>query len=137
LFKENHRADNIYSSWLNDMSFPVKLAKLRKENGLTQQTLADKLDIHVSQLKRYEAGTSQPTLDVLRRIALSLHVSADMLLFDEGDRGPDDDLQLHFEAISKLDPDEKKTVKELLEGMLLKHEAKKVRSLQEQPLKTI
>lgn len=60
-----------------------------------------------------------------------------MLLFGEGDRGPDDDLQLHFEAISKLDPDEKETVKELLEGMLLKHEAKKVRSLQEQPLKTI
>lgn len=66
-----------------------------------------------------------------------MHVSADMLLFGEEDRGPDDDLQLHFEAISKLDPDEKETVKELLEGMLLKHEAKKVRSLQEQPLKTI
>lgn len=40
-------------------------------------------------------------------------------------RGPDDDLKLHLEAISKLDPSEKKTVKELLEGMLLKHEAKK------------
>ncbi len=116
------------------MSFPVKLARLRKENGLTQQVLANKLEIHVSQLKRYEAGTSQPTLDVLRRIALSLHVSADMLLFDKGDRGPDDDLQLHFEAISKLDPDEKRTVKELLECMLLKHEAKKVRSLQNQPI---
>ncbi len=114
------------------MSFPKKLAALRKENGLTQQVLADKLSIHVSQLKRYEAGTSQPTLDVLRKIALSLHVSSDVLLFDEGDRGPDEDLQLHFEAVSKLDPDEKKTIKELLEGMLLKHEAKKVRSLQNQ-----
>lgn len=99
---------------------------------MTQQVLADKLSIHVSQLKRYEAGTSQPTLDVLRKIALFLHVSSDVLLFDEGDRGPDDDLQLHFEAVSKLDPDEKKTIKELLEGMLLKHEAKKVHSLQKQ-----
>ncbi len=79
-----------------------------------------------------QAGTSQPTLDVLSKIALSLHVSSDVLFFDEGDRGPDDDLQLHFEAVSKLDPDEKNTIKELLEGMLLKHEAKKVRSLQKQ-----
>ena len=111
------------------MSFPKKLSALRKESGFTQQVLADKINIHVSQLKRYEAGTSQPTLDVLRKIAISLHVSSDVLLFNEGDRGPDDDLQLHFEAVSKLDPDEKNTIKELLEGMLLKHEAKKVRSL--------
>ncbi|MCK5071082.1 MAG: helix-turn-helix transcriptional regulator [Desulfocapsa sp.] len=112
------------------MSFPKKLAALRKENGLTQQVLANKIDIHVSQLKRYEAWTSQPTLDVLHKIALSLHVSSDVLLFDKGDREPDDDLQLHFEAVSKLDPDEKKTIKELLEGTLLKHEARKVRSLE-------
>lgn len=132
MFIEYCRSNNVYLPRLNSMTFPKKLAALRKENGLTQQVLADKLSIHVSQLKRYEAGTSQPTLDVLRKIALSLHVSSDVLLFDEGDRGPDDDLQLHFEAVSKLDPDEKKTIKELLEGMLLKHEAKKVRSLQNQ-----
>jgi len=132
VFIENYISNNVYLPWLISMTFPKKLAALRKENGLTQQVLADKLSIHVSQLKRYEAGTSQPTLDVLRKIALSLHVSSDVLLFDEGDRGPDDDLQLHFEAVPKLDPDEKKTIKELLEGMLLKHEAKKVRSLQNQ-----
>lgn len=132
MFIENYISNNVYLPWLISMTFPKKLAALRKENGLTQQVLADKLSIHVSQLKRYEAGTSQPTLDVLRKIALSLHVSSDVLLFDEGDRGPDDDLQLHFEAVPKLDPDEKKTIKELLEGMLLKHEAKKVRSLQNQ-----
>ena len=107
------------------MFFPQKLAKLRKQNGLTQQVMADKLGIHVSQLKRYEAGTSQPTLDVFRKIVLALNISADMLLFDK-ERGPDDDLRLHFEAASKLDPDERKTVKDLLEGMLLKHEAKKL-----------
>ncbi len=134
MFIGNFRFNNAHSPWKDNMPFPEKLAMLRKKNSLTQQVLADKLGIHVSQLKRYEAGTSQPTLDVLRKIALSLHVSSDVLLFDKGDRGPDEDLQLHFEAVSKLDPDEKKTIKELLEGMLLKHEAKKVRSLQNQPL---
>jgi hypothetical protein len=59
---------------------------------------------------------SPPTLDLNRKIAIALHVSADKLIFDENEHGPDDDLRLHFEAISKLTPDKKKTVKELLEG---------------------
>ena len=57
----------------------------------------DKSGIQVSQLKRYEAGSSQSTLDVFRKLVLALHISADTLLFDE-ERGPDNDLRLHFEA---------------------------------------
>ncbi len=79
----------------------------------------------MAQIRRYENGTSQPTLDVIRKIAIALHVSADKLIFDENERGPDDDMRLHFEAVSKLTPEEKRTVKELLEGMILKHEAKR------------
>lgn len=106
------------------MAFPQQLADLRKKKGLTQQVMADKLGIHVSQLKRYEKGTSQPTLDVFRKIVLALSVSADTLLFDNN-RGPGEDLRYHFEAVSKLEPDEKNIVKELIEGILLKHDAKR------------
>lgn len=108
-----------------DMDFPERLASLRKEKSLTQKQLGELIGVHVAQIRRYERGTSQPTLDVIRKIAIALHVSADKLIFDENERGPDDDLRLHFEAVSKLTPDEKRTVKELLEGMILKHEAKR------------
>ncbi len=54
-----------------------------------------------------------------------MSVSADMLLFDKNERGPDDDLRLQFEAVSKLPKEEKKIIKALLEGMLIKHEAKR------------
>lgn len=47
-----------------------------------------------------------------------------MLLFDNG-RGPDEDLRFHFEAVSKLPSEEKSVIKELIEGMLLKHDAKR------------
>jgi transcriptional regulator with XRE-family HTH domain len=106
------------------MSFPQNLADLRKKRGFTQQVMADMLGIHVSQLKRYEKGTSQPTLEVFRKIVLALNVSADMLLFDN-ERGPEEDLRFHFEAISKLPSQEKNVIKELIEGMLLKHDAKR------------
>ncbi len=106
------------------MSFPKHLSVLRKEKGFTQQAMAAKLGIHVSQLKRYEKGTSQPTLDVFRKIVLALSVSADSLLF-ENKRGPGEDLHLLFEAVSKLDGEEKMVIRELIEGMLLKHDAKR------------
>jgi transcriptional regulator with XRE-family HTH domain len=108
------------------MDFPKRLAALRKERSMTQQTLADMAGVHLSQLKRYEGGTSQPGLDVLRNIAIALSVSADVLLFDTDERGPDEDFRLRFEALSRLDTDERIVIKELLDGMLLKHEARRL-----------
>lgn len=105
--------------------FAERLAVLRKERGYTQQQLADRIAVHVQQLKRYEAGSSQPTLHVIRKLATALNVSADLLLFGKDQRGPDDDLRLQFEAISGFDADEKQVVRSLLEGMILKHEARR------------
>jgi transcriptional regulator with XRE-family HTH domain len=111
---------------LMTLDFPARLAALRREKSLTQQALADAVGVHVTQLRRYEAGTSQPTLDVLRKLAVALMVSADLLVFDRDERGPDDELRFQFEAVSRLDPHEKEVVKSVLEGILLKHEAKRL-----------
>ncbi|OXC76877.1 helix-turn-helix domain-containing protein [Caballeronia sordidicola] len=108
------------------MDFPKRLAALRKQRSLTQQALTDLAGVHLSQMKRYEGGTSQPTLDVLRSIAIAFSVSADVLLFDEQERGPDYDFRLRFEAISRLDADERNVIKELIDGTLLKHEARRL-----------
>jgi transcriptional regulator with XRE-family HTH domain len=101
------------------------LPALRKEKGLTQQALAELINLHVIQERRYESGASQPTLVVIRRLAVALQVSADVLIFGADERGPDGDLQLQFEAISKFAPEEKQIIKALPEGMILKHEAKR------------
>lgn len=108
-----------------DMEFPARLAALRKKKTLTQQALANAVGIHVTQLSRYESGSSQPTLDVIRKIAVALSVSADELIFDENERGPQDDLRLQFEAVSKFTAEEKKVIKSVLEGLILKHEAQR------------
>jgi hypothetical protein len=80
-------------------------------------------------LRRYQAGTSQPTLDVLRRTAVALSCSADALLFDQDEHGPVEELRLQFEAASRLDAAEIHIVKALLEGLLLKHEAKRLAAI--------
>ena len=45
-----------------------------------------------------------------------------MLLFNDK-RGPDQELRFYFETISKLAHEEKNIIKELIEDMLLKHDA--------------
>jgi transcriptional regulator with XRE-family HTH domain len=107
------------------VDFAQRLATLRKEKGLTQQQLADRIQSHVQQLKRYEAGSSQPTLDVIRKLAVVLGVTSDQLLFGKNERGPDEELRLLFEAVSQFDAEEKQVVRSLLEGMILKHEARR------------
>jgi transcriptional regulator with XRE-family HTH domain len=111
--------------WFLPMSFPSRLIQLRKALGLTQQGLSESAELHVNQIRRYEAGTAQPTLDALIRLAKVLHVRLDDLVFGEDERGPGQDLALQFEAVSQFTEDEKQTVRELLEGMILKHEARR------------
>ena len=41
------------------MGFPERLIALRKERKLTQQALADKVNVHLSQIRRYEQGETQ------------------------------------------------------------------------------
>ncbi len=107
------------------MNFPERLAALRKDKGITQNALADLAGVHVAQIRRYEGGDSQPTLDVVRKLAIALSVSADMLVFDKDERGPDDDLKFQFEAVSRLEPEERKIIKELIEGMIIKYESRR------------
>jgi len=112
-------------SWLQLMSFSAKVIALRKERGLTQQGLADLTGIHIQQIKRYEAGTSEPSAEALRKIATSLHVTTDSLLFEDGERGPDDRLKLQFEALSHLDEKEREAVETVIASVLHMHDAKR------------
>ena len=105
------------------ISFAQRTITLRRERGLTQQSFADATGIHVQQIKRYEAGTSQPSADALKKIAKCFGVTTDWLLFEDSERGPDDDLRLQFEAMGQLTPEEKGVARAVLEGLLLKHAA--------------
>lgn len=106
------------------MDFARRLAAFRKERGLTQQALADRVGVHITQINRYETGDSQPSLDVIRRIVIALTVSADTLIFGKDERGPDEDLRLQFEVVSQFDAEDKELARGLLEGLILKHRAK-------------
>jgi transcriptional regulator with XRE-family HTH domain len=112
---------------LQAMGFPERLSIYRKDKGLSQQELAENADISLPQLKRYEAGRSEPTLDVIRRLAIALGVTTDALIFGNTERGPDDDLRLQFEALKSFSPEEKEVARSVIEGLIIKHDAQKWR----------
>jgi transcriptional regulator with XRE-family HTH domain len=122
-----------HTTELLTMDFPERLAALRKERGLTQQSLADNVEIHVSQIRRYENGTTQPTLEVIRKLAIALGTSADLLVFDKDERQPREELKRQFEALNGFDEEEIKVAKAVLESLILKHNAKRAFEDQIQP----
>ncbi|WP_052691908.1 helix-turn-helix domain-containing protein [Teredinibacter purpureus] len=108
------------------MPFSDRLIALRKQRGLTQEALADLIEITKTQVYRYESGTSQPTLDVIKKIAIALSVTSDELIFEVDERKPDDSLTLLLEGVNRLDSDEKHVIREMIEGMLVKHQTKQM-----------
>jgi len=106
------------------MSFPA--SQLRKEQGFTQPQMAEMIGIHLTQVKRYESGQAQPSIEILKKIALAFHTTTDWLVFEEGERDLPDGLMLQFEAITQLPNEEQKAVRSLLEGMIVKHQTKQI-----------
>ena len=115
-----------FNHWTWLMNIRDRLIELRRERNLTQQEMADAIGVHVNQIRRYEAGATQPSLDVLKKLATSMNVTIDSLVFGEGERDPTDDLRLQFEAVSRMPEEEKRIVKALLEGMIVKYQTKQM-----------
>ncbi|EIG1925283.1 helix-turn-helix transcriptional regulator [Salmonella enterica] len=106
--------------WFTTMSFSQRVVALRKQRGLTQQGLSDATGIHVQQIKRYEAGSSLPTADALKKLAVVLHVTSDFLLFEPGEREPEDDMKLRFEAVAAMSAEDQEIAKAVLDAMIVK-----------------
>ncbi|PHM63304.1 Repressor of flagellae, MrxJ [Xenorhabdus ishibashii] len=114
-----------FSDWFNSMSIANRLITLRKQKGLSQQALADAIGIHVTQIKRYEGGISLPSLEAVKKIAQTLRVTTDSLIFEDDELQPDSDLALQFQAINNMQPEQRQVIKEVLEGMIIKYEAER------------
>ena len=57
-----------------------RLRQLRKDRNLTQQQLAELIGVKNSVISFYEVGERLPSPDVLRKLAMALHTTADYLL---------------------------------------------------------
>ena len=106
------------------MAFPERLSHLRKQRGLTQESLGDLVGLAKLQIYRYEKGASQPTMAVLKQIAIALNTSIDELVFNDNERDPQEDLKLRFELIQQMGKADQDAIKSILDGMIIKHQTR-------------
>lgn len=67
-------------------SFGEKLYTLRKKNGLSQQAVAEVLQVSRQSISRWEVGSSVPTMENLRLLSQLYGVPVDYLIHTEGDQ---------------------------------------------------
>lgn len=99
----------------------LRIAVLRKEQGLSQQAVADELGIAQQTLAHYEVGTARMPVSIVPVFAKLYGVDANELLGLQngtGKRGPAPQLQQKIERLSRLPKAKQKFVIEMLDGML-------------------
>lgn len=72
------------------MKLGERIAEKRKEQGLTQAELAEKMMVTRQTVSRWEAGTGLPDVERIAELAAVLGVSCDYLLTDAADQSPAD-----------------------------------------------
>jgi transcriptional regulator with XRE-family HTH domain len=99
----------------------ARVAELRKEQGITQQQLADLLDVSQQSVAAYEVGRLRIAVSMLPRLARVLGVSVEALIGETvkpARRGPTPKLQQQMERISQLPKTKQRFVMEVLESIL-------------------
>jgi transcriptional regulator with XRE-family HTH domain len=107
-----------------------RIKQLRVENNLTQSELAEKVGLTYVQIGRYEKGKSNPSSDVLQKLASVLGTSTDYLMNGKTEQVEaqlvDKELIKQFQEVEKLNPEEKHLVKTFLDAFITK---KKIQQL--------
>lgn len=126
------------------MPFKDRLKLLRKEKGITQERLAEDLEVPSSTIRRYESSDDgTPKRDRLQLIANYFNCSIDYLLERTNERNPEDtkeydyvlpeseyervirEAELHYGVNLREDPVVNATMRELILGVAKSQQQKK------------
>ena len=67
------------------MKLNEKLIRLRKQNGLTQDELASKLNVSRQTISKWKNGDSEPELNNIKQLIEIYNIDPDYLIYDECD----------------------------------------------------
>lgn len=80
-----------------------KIKNLRKQNNLTQEQLAEKLNVSRQAITKWESGAGQPDIGNLKAIAQVFDISYDELLSDGDVTGRDNVSRTEFDVFGESD----------------------------------
>lgn len=115
-----------------------KIKKLRKQRKISQGELAERVGIGASHLSRLETGRYQPSIEVLKKLADEMEVTADYLLSDE-EAEPGEvhikntPLAQRMRLLDTLDEADQRALIQVIDSMLTKHRMREILSGKEEP----
>jgi transcriptional regulator with XRE-family HTH domain len=110
---------------LNKMDFANRLKELRKRKGISQGYLAELIEVHFTQVSRYERGETKPNIAAMTKLAKALGTTVDYLMNGTAedvlhDAGLEIQLISRFKEVQNLDTEDKKTVLSLMDAYIAK-----------------
>lgn len=84
------------------MDFGMKLQSLRKEKGLSQEALAEKLNISRQAVSKWETGEGYPEMDKIILLSDLFQVSLDYLIKDTGEKTGNTNDESYFLTSQKI-----------------------------------
>ena len=84
------------------MELGEKICHLRKLSGMTQEQLAEKLNIARQTLSKWENGTSMPDVESVVRLSFLFHTSLDELLLEEERHMEEEKTQITLEDMMRV-----------------------------------
>lgn len=105
--------------------FSQRLKQLRVSKDLSQSELAELVGLRYAHIGRYERGLSDPSAEMLKKMAAALDVSTDYLLNGNEQAAAvadlkDKDLVNIFREVDQCSDDEKDFIKKVIDGLLVK-----------------
>ena len=84
------------------MELSKKIYQLRKLSGMTQEQLAEKLNISRQTLSKWENGTSVPDVESVVRLSVLFHTSLEELLLEEENHVQEEKAQITLEDMMRI-----------------------------------
>jgi transcriptional regulator with XRE-family HTH domain len=85
----------------------LRIKEKREALGLSQKELAEKVGVTPSAINQYEAGSKNPSSEILKGIAIALSTETDYLF---GIKEDEDEIAVAFRDLGKLSEKDRKIV---------------------------
>ena len=100
------------------MELSKKIYQLRKLSGMTQEQLAEKLNISRQTLSKWENGTSVPDVESVVRLSVLFHTSLEELLLEKENHVQEEKTQITLEDMMRINAHNRRMNLLLCSGLL-------------------
>lgn len=108
------------------MSISANIKRLCRELNINQKELAKLATLPASTVSSALKEGSDPRASTIKKMAIALGVSSDMVLFDDEELGTNGDLKILFREVERFENKEREQLKDMLKMMIVHNKSKEL-----------